>query len=155
MLRFQLGTTDSDDHSYDAGVVSHRALRGIRRELERHPAIATVRGFPPDVHNHVVAAVIVERLGRSVDDATLTVRWFAGETPAARPEFSFQYHDETGVDFGWHHEPNPHVEGWGHFQERQNSKAEYNYEPQTFSSTNPTRVVWEVLSLLAAKIQVK
>ncbi|GAA0475281.1 hypothetical protein GCM10008985_34590 [Halococcus dombrowskii] len=85
----------------------------------------------------------------------MTVRWFAGETPAARPEFSFHYQDETGIDFGWHHEPNPHVEGWGHFQERQNSKTEYTYEPQTFSSTNPTRVVWEVLSLLAAKIQAK
>ncbi|EMA52014.1 hypothetical protein [Halococcus salifodinae] len=88
-----------------------------------------------------------------MDDAILTVRWFAGETPETHPEFSFHYHDGTGTDFGWHHEPNPHVEGWGHFQERNDSQTEYAYESYTFSSMNPTRVVWEVMSLLASKMQ--
>ncbi|WP_273838001.1 hypothetical protein [Halococcus sp. PRR34] len=87
-----------------------------------------------------------------MDDATLTVRWFAGETTDAYPEFSFHYSDDTGRDFGWHHEPNPHVEGWGHFQERNNSEVEYAYESHTFSSKNPTRVVWEVMSLLPSRI---
>ena len=140
------------DRSYDSAEASHRALRGIRRELERHPAVSSAQGFPPDVHNHVVADVEPNRLGRNVDDATLTVRWFAGEKPDARPEFSFHYHDTTGSEFGWHHEPNPHVEGWGHFQKRSNSETEYVYEPYTFSSMNPTRVVWEVLSLLASRL---
>jgi hypothetical protein len=140
------------DRSYDSAEASHRALRGIRRELERHPAVSTAQGFPPGVHNHVVADVVPTRLESKVDDATLTVRWFAGETPEARPEFSFHYHDETGSDLGWHHEPNPHVEEWGHVQKRGNSEAEYAYEPYTFSSTNPTRVVWEVLSLLVSTL---
>lgn len=136
------------NRSYDSTEASHRALRGIRRELERHPAVSTARGFPPDVHNHVVANVEACRFGANVDDATLTVRWFAGETLESRPEFSFHYSDDSGRDFGWHHEPNPHVEGWGHFQERHNAGAAYTYHPHTFSSKNPTRVVWEVLSLL-------
>lgn len=140
------------DRSYDAAEVSHRALRGIRRELERHPAVSSAQGFPPDVHNHVVADVEPDRLGRNMDDATLTVRWFAGETTAACPEFSFHFSDETASDFGWHHEPNPHVKGWGHFQERTDAETEYAYEPHTFTSKNPTRVVWEVLSFLSSRI---
>lgn len=140
------------DRSYDSAEASHRALRGIRRELERHPGVSTAQGFPPDVHNHVVAEVASDRLGRNADDATLTVRWFAGETLDARPEFSFHYSDGTGLDFGWHYEPNPHVEGWGHFQERSNPESEYSYEPHTFFTTNPTRVVWEVLSLLSTEL---
>ena len=140
------------ERSYDSAEASHRAHRGIRRELERHPAVSVAQGFPPDVHNHVVADVEPDRLGRNVDDATLTVRWFAGETTDACPEFSFHYSDDTGSDFGWHHEPNPHVEGWGHYQRRDNSESEYTYEPHTFSSKNPTRVVWEMMSLLSSRI---
>lgn len=140
-----------DDYSYDPAEASHRALRGIRRELERHPTVATVRGFPSGEYVRVVAQLATDRLGIDANDATLTVRWFAGETPDARPEFSFHYSDDIG-DFGWHHEPNPHVEGWGHFQERTGPGVEYSYDSHTFSSKNPTRVVWEVTSLLSTKL---
>ena len=58
----------------------------------------------------------------------------------------------TGRDYGWHHEPNPHVEGWGHFQQRSSAEGQYAYDSHTFSSKNPTRVVWEVMSLLTSKI---
>lgn len=136
--------------SYDSAIASHRALRGIRRELERHPAVVKAQGFPSDTHTRVVAELNPRHFDGSISDATLTVRWFAGETPDARPEFSFHYADETGRDFGWHHEPNPHVEGWGHFQEREAVEEAYSYEPQTFSSMNPSRVVWEVLALLTS-----
>jgi hypothetical protein len=141
----------NEDSSYDSGEVSHRALRGIQRELERHPAVDTVRGFPSGEYVQIVADVATNRLRTDADDATLTVRWFAGETPNARPEFSFHYSDGAG-DFGWHHEPNPHVEGWGHFQKRTDPKTKYTYEPHTFSSHNPTRVVWEVMSLLTTTL---
>lgn len=140
-----------EDGSYNPGEASHRALRGIQRELERHPVIDTVRGFPSGEYTQVISDVATDRLSSDAEDATLTVRWFVGETPDDRPEFSFHYSDSTG-DFGWHHEPNPHVEGWGHFQERTNSETEYVYESHTFSSHNPSRVVWEVMSLLTSKI---
>lgn len=141
-----------DDSSYDPADASHRALRGIQRELERHPAVATVRGFPSGEYTQVVAHVATARFGIDADDATLTVRWFAGETPGARPEFSFHYSDGTG-EVGWHHEPNPHVDGWGHVQERAAPEAEYSYDPHTFASKNPTRVVWEAMSLLSSRLQ--
>jgi len=141
------------DRSYDPVAASHRALRGIRRELTRHPAVSVAQGFPTEEHARVVAHLSASHLTVGADEPTLTVRWFAGETPDARPEFSFHYSDDTGVDFGWHHEPNPYVSGWGHYQERPSPDAPYTYEPHTFSSTNPTRVVWEVLSLLLSRVE--
>lgn len=143
----------SGDRSYDPAAASHRALRGIRQELERHPAVATARGFPSDEHTRIVANLDANHAGIDIG-ATLTVSWFAGETPTARPQFSFHYSDETPGDFGWHHEPNPHVDGWGHFQERSASGAAYSYSPHSFSSLNPTRVVWEVTSLLLSRLEV-
>ena len=136
--------------SYDSAAASHRALRGIRLELEGHPAVVKAQGFPADTHTRVVAELNPQHLDESISDATVTVRWFTGETSDARPEFSFHYADETGRDFGWHHDPNPHVEGWGRFQGREAVEEEYAYEPQ-FSSMNPSRVVWEVLALLTSK----
>ncbi|WP_224333829.1 hypothetical protein [Haloprofundus halobius] len=143
-----MGEGGPTDPTYDPAAVSHRALREIRRELERHPAVAHAQGFPPDSHARVEGRLDPSPFGVDVDSATLTVRWFAGETPDDPPEFSIHYSDERGVDFGWHHEPNPHVEGWGHYQERTDSTAEYAYEPHSFSTSVPSRVIWETLSLL-------
>lgn len=140
------------DRSYDPADASHRALRGIRRELERHPAVISAQGFPPDSHARVVARLDDDALGVEANDPTLTVRWFAGETPDARPQFSFHYSDDRGVDFGWHHEPNPHVEGWGHFQHRPASDAEYTYESHGFAAETATRLVWEIASLLIDRL---
>lgn len=144
-----------DSRRYDSTAASHRALRGIREELHRHPLVREARGHPADLHTHLVATLAPRRAGRNVDDATLTVRWFAGAEPDARPEFSFHYTDDTGVDFGWHHEPNPHVDGWGHFQCREDPDAAYHYEPYTFSSLVPTRVVWEVVTELSSRLQAR
>jgi hypothetical protein len=141
-----------DDSSYDAAEASHRALRSIQQELEHHPTISTVRGFPSGEYTQVVAEVATDRLDSDVAEGTLTVRWFAGETSDADPSFSFHYSDDNG-DFGWHYEPNPHVDGWGHFQERSDAEASYDYEPYTFSSGNPARVVWEVMSVLVSRLQ--
>lgn len=136
--------------SYDPTTASHQALRGIQRELERHPAVAQVRGFPAGEFTQLVAQLSTTTLDIDASDATLTVRWFAGETVDARPEFSFHYSDSER-DFGWHHEPNPHVEGWSHFQER-TGEAAYTYESHTFSTKNPTRLVWEILSQLTTRL---
>ena len=134
---------------YESAAASHRALHRIRQELERHPAARTAQGFPPETHTAVSAELEELHLDCSTGDATLTVRWFAGETVDARPEFSFHYSDDADGDFGWHHEPNPHVSGWGHFQERESVSSAYAYEPYQFGSLNPNRVVWEVMSNLS------
>lgn len=139
------------DDSYDPAAASHRALRGIQRELERHPAVATVRGFPAGEYTQVVADIAPDRFDADVADGTLTVRWFTGETATDRPEFSFHYSDGTG-DVGWHHHPQDHVDEWGHVQERTAEGATYTYEPYSFTSTHPTRVVWEVMTVLTERV---
>lgn len=138
--------------SYDPAEASHQALRGIQQELERHPIVTEVRVFPSGEFTQIVVQLEPERWDADRDNATLTVRWFAGETADARPEFSFHYSDER-TDFGWHHEPNPHVDEWGHFQEQNTTEAGYSYEPHTFSSHNPTRLVWEIMSLLSSRLE--
>lgn len=143
---------DEPGSSYDPAAASHRALREIRRELERHPAVREAQGFPEEPYAHVQADLDPPRLGRDVDAATLTVRWFHGSTPEASPEFSFHYSDDGGLDFGWHHEPNPHVHGWGHYQERSGASADYSYESYEFSTVVPARVVWELLTELGRRL---
>ena len=112
---------------YDSVETPHQALRGIRTELERHPVTTTVQGFPDDIFTEIVAQLETNRWGVTRENPTLTVRWFAGETADAPPQFSFHYSDSE-ADFGWHHEPNPRVDDWGHFQ-KQIADTGYAYEP--------------------------
>lgn len=77
--------------TYDSAEASHRALHAIQQELERHPIVIAVRGFPTGEFTQLVAHMEPSRWGTNHETATLTVRWFAGETTDARPEFAFHY----------------------------------------------------------------
>ena len=136
--------------SYDSSEASHRALRTIQRALERHPIVTTTRGFPDGNFTEIRADLAVERWGIERESATVTVRWFAGATPDARPAFEFHYSDEE-TDFGWHHHEQEHVDGWGHFQKR-TGDAGYTYEPHTFHARNPAQLPWETMSLLSSEL---
>ncbi|UHQ95073.1 hypothetical protein [Haloterrigena alkaliphila] len=131
--------------SYNSSEASHRALRAIQQELERHPIVTAVQGFA-----ELRADLAVERWEIERENATLTVHWFAGETPDARPEFEFHYSDEE-TDFGWHHHEQEHVDGWRNFQERAGD-AGYTYEPHTFQAQNPAQFSWEIMSLVSPKL---
>lgn len=144
-----------DDPSYDPAAASHRALRAIRRELERHPAVEHARGFPAHTHSRVEAELVPSVLGSEAAEATLTVRWFAGTSRDADPEFSVHYSDEVHGDVGWHYEPNPHVDGRGHVQERPSADESYAYEPYEFATLVPARVVWEVFERLAERLDAR
>jgi hypothetical protein len=136
--------------SYNSSEASHRALRAIQQELDRHPIVTDVQGFPDGEFTELRATLVPERWGTERDNATLTVRWFAGETPDASPVFKFHYSD-TETDFGWHHHEQDHVDGRGHFQER-TGDAGYTYEPYRFHAQNPAQLTWEVMSLLSSKL---
>jgi len=101
----------------------------------------------------VVAELDPHRLDRAVGSATVTVRWFAGETAASDPEFAFHYSEADGIDCGWHFGPNPHVDGRGHFQERADATEAYRYEAEEFGTLVPARVVWEVMQALEERIE--
>ena len=137
-----------DRGGYDPGQASHAALLEIRRTLSRHPAVLDAYADPPAQFTQVRAEVDPRVFGGTSESGSLTVRWYAGKSAEASPEFVFHYSDESGFDCGWHHEPNPHVDGWGHFQERESANEEYSYEPITFGSEVPVRVCWEVMERL-------
>jgi hypothetical protein len=127
----------------------HGILRDLLRELERHPIVTTARGYPPSLFTEIRARVAPERWGYPVDDATLQVTWYPGD----RPQFAFHYNDATGFDCGWHCEPNPHVDGWLHYQERERDDEDYSYKPISFEAETPTTLVWEILERLQERLE--
>lgn len=140
------------DGGYDPGAASHAVLRELRRTLERHPAVLRARGKPPSQFTRIRAELDPRLLGAGADNGTLTVRWYDGERTEADPEFSFHYTDSSGFDCGFHHEPNPHVEGKAHYQERESPDDEYVYENVSFASLTPVRVSWEVFDRLEERL---
>lgn len=144
-----------DGGGYDPGQASHAALLEIRRALGRHPAVLDAYADPPALFTQVRAYLDPRVLGGTSESGSLTVRWYAGESPEASPEFVFHYSEDSRFDCGWHHEPNPHVDGWGHYQERGGRDEEYSYEPVTFGSEIPVRVCWEVMEMLEAQLKTR
>lgn len=142
-----------DVGGYDPGQASHAALLEIRRTLRRHPAVLDAYADPPAQFTQVRADLDPRVLGGTSESGSLTVRWYAGESADASPEFVFHYSEDSEFDCGWHHEPNPHVDGWGHFQERESSDEEYSYEPVRFGSEVPVRVCWEVMEHLENRLE--
>ena len=124
----------------------HRILRELLRELRRHPIVTDVRGSPPSTFSELRAELAPQRWGYDVADATLRVTWI----PLDPPEFTFHYSDET-FDCGWHHEPNPHVEGRAHYQERLGD-GEYQYTPTTFAGETAPELAWDILERLKNRL---
>lgn len=144
-----------DGSGYDSGEVSHAVLLELRRSAERHPAVRQARGYPSSVFTRVRADLDPRVLGGTSSEGTLTIRWFAGETREERPEFSFHYSDGSGFDNGWHFEPNPHVDGWAHFQQRESAADDYEYRQILFGSEQPVRVLWEVFDRLESVLSTR
>jgi hypothetical protein len=137
---------------YNPGQASHAALLEIRRTLRQHPAVLDAYADPPAQFTQVRTDLDPRVLGGTSESGSLTVRWYEGQSAEEPPEFVFHYSDESGFDCGWHHEPNPHVDGWGHYQERESPDEEYSYESVTFGSEIPVRVCWEVMERLEGQI---
>ena len=133
--------------------VAHEALRQVREEFNRHPAITSVVGLPHDtLHTELRAEVEPLYIGANAPRGTLTVRWLVSE-PGERPRFVFHYADESGFDCGWHRHEQDHVDGWAHYQERSSAGDAYSHEAFVFESVEPARVVWDVLEDLCTKLQ--
>ncbi|SDM93516.1 hypothetical protein SAMN04487949_2902 [Halogranum gelatinilyticum] len=67
--------------------------------------------------------------------------------------FKLHYSESSSYDCGFHNEPNPHVEGWFHFQERPTSDAKYEYSPASLDARTPASALWELLDLLEDQIR--
>lgn len=127
----------------------HRILREIALELNRHPIVVEAYRYPPSTFTEVRATLVPTRWAIAVQTALLSVTWY----PLDPPEFVFHYSDET-FDCGWHHEPNPHVDGLAHYQEKADTDS-YTYEKIEFQGRTPTQLVWEVMDRLHSKLEAR
>jgi hypothetical protein len=91
-------------------------------------------------------------LGLDAEDASLRIEWRPRPDPSEPAYFVFHYADSTGLDFGWHREPNPHVDGLEHVQERDDPDAEYEYEPAYFESRSPIDLCWTILGRIESRV---
>jgi hypothetical protein len=163
--------TDGDGRpDASPGAARHRILRQLRGELARHPAAEAVRGLPEGGFAELEARVDPTVFGRDADSATLRVVWHplpdgpetgrsdASDPVTARPRtafdavFKLHYSESTGYDCGFHNEPNPHVEGWFHFQERFDPGEEYTYVETSLEARTPTSALWELLDFLQDRL---
>jgi hypothetical protein len=132
------GTSFSNDR--------HRILREVIEALRRHPVVIDVHGYPPSTFTEVRATLASNRWDHHTESATLRVTW----QPIEPPEFVFHY-SEDGFDCGWHYEPNPHVDGYAHYQE-QDGKSAYRHESISFDGETAPELVWEVIERLKQRL---
>lgn len=124
----------------------HRILREVIEALRRHPIVIDVRGHPPSTFTEVRATLAPNRWDHDADSAMLRVTW----QPIEPPEFGFHY-SEDGFDCGWHHEPNPHVDGYAHYQEW-DGEGTYRYEAISFDGETAPELIWEVMERLKQRL---
>ncbi|WP_458210571.1 hypothetical protein [Haladaptatus sp. NG-SE-30] len=145
----------------------HRILRALREQLDRHPAITNAYGIPDGYYAEVRATIDPEYFGRDADQAMLRVSWQPNPTfppgtgledrkrTSLSANFAFHYSESSGFDCGWHLEPNPHVSGHLHTQERETPDENYAYYEFTLNATSAVGVLWEVLDALEARLREK
>jgi len=132
----------------------HRTLTELKRTVRHHPAVDIATGAQTDNGRFRELEVAFDPLilGVDVDHVALRIEWRPRPDPTEPAYFVFHYHDSTGRDFGWHREPNPHVGGLEHYQERDSPDQEYNYEPARFDADSPVDLLWEILGRIEKQV---
>jgi hypothetical protein len=142
----------------------HRILRSLRGQLELHPAVVSARGIPEGNYAEIEANLDPLYFGRDAAEASLRITWQPNPTvpPGTSLEdrqrtsltanFVFHYSESTGFDCGYHLEPNPHVTGHLHYQERDAPEEDYTYDTFTFTASSPVGVLWELLDALETRL---
>ena len=134
--------------------VRHRTLSELKRTVQRHLAVVTATGARGSKGRFRELTVTFDPkiLGTDADEAGLRIVWRPRPDPSETAYFVFHYHESTGRDFGWHREPNDHVDGLEHYQERQATDAPYEYEAVRFDATSPVELVWEILGRIEQRV---
>ncbi|WP_338902017.1 hypothetical protein [Salinibaculum marinum] len=65
---------------------------------------------------------------------------------------TLHYSESDGLDCGFHCEPNPHVDGLLHYQERDDTNDEYTYVPVSFDARSVAGLLWEMMDALADRL---
>ena len=150
-----------------AGRDRHRVLRQLRAELSRHPAVRSVTGGPQTTYRALRARVAPAWFGRPAEVASLRMTWTADPSPGPaasdRPSdvwrrtpveayYALHYSEPAGLDCGIHCEPNPHVDGLLHYQERASPDDPYTYTPLTLAARSAAGLLWEMMDVLADRL---
>lgn len=158
-IRSDGGTTSGRDR--------HRILRELRSELARHPAVLSVAGEPPSNYRELRATLDPSWFGRPGETATLRITWIPDPSPGPeksdhtsdawmrtpiRAYYTVHYSEPSGFDCGFHCEPNPHVAGLLHYEERKEADAPYTYEPISFDARSVSGLLWEMMDALADRL---
>lgn len=132
----------------------HRTLTELKRAIARHPAVDLATGVRSDAGRFRELDIAFDPLilGVDAERAGIRIEWRPRPDPAEPAYFVFHYYDSTGRDLGWHREPNPHVDGLEHYQERDSSGSEYEYEPARFESQSPVDLLWDVLGRIEERV---
>jgi hypothetical protein len=132
----------------------HRTLTELKRTVRHHPAVDVATGAQGDKGRFRELEVTFDPLilGVDADRAALRIEWRPRPDPTDSAYFVFHYNDSTGRDFGWHREPNPHVDGLEHYQERESPGHEYDYESTRFDSDSPVNLLWDILGRVEKRL---
>jgi hypothetical protein len=69
-----------------------------------------------------------------------------------RAYYTLHYSEPDGIDCGFHCEPNPHVDGLLHCQEREDANGTYTYQPVSFGARSVTGLLWEMMDALGVQL---
>ena len=137
-----------------AAEIRHRTLTELKRTVRHHPTVDDSVGVRDDDGRFRELDVTFEPsiLGTEADHAGLRITWRPRPDPSELAYFVFHYYDSTGRDFGWHREPNPHVDSLDHYQERESPELAYNYGRAYFESSSPVELLWELLGRIEERL---
>lgn len=136
-------------YRFPAGRRRSRAHRRLSKNLKRIPGIDSVHYDRSEVgvEHEIVGEVNTDVFANAVvscKEASVKVNWWS-HVEDDPPWFQFHYWDESGFDCGWHRQPNDHVDGLEHYQERVDPGESYRYESVEFESENPIGLLWEIV----------
>lgn len=132
----------------------HRTLSELKRTVRHHPAVTVVTGTQGDDGRFRDLEVTFDplMLGVDADHAALRIEWRPRPAPTEPAHFAFHYHDTTGRDFGWHREPNPHVDGLEQYQERAGAEQEYDDQSVDVDPNSPVDLLWTILGWIEERL---
>ena len=134
--------------------IRHRTLTERKRTVRYHPSVDLATGVANEAGRFRELEVAFEPHipGVDAESASLRIEWRPRPDPIELAYFVFHYYDSTGRDFGWHREPNPHVDRLEHRQERDSPDEECEYEPAYFESHSPVTLLWDILGRIEERV---
>jgi len=172
--RYAGSQSQTDGVCSDGGTTSggdrHRILRELRGELARHPAVVSVAGEPPSEYRKLQADLDPSWFSHSGEAASLRITWVPDPSPEPeksdrasdvwmrtpiRAYYTLHYSEPSGFDCGFHCEPNPHIDGLLHYQEREEVNDPYTYEPASFDARSVSGLLWEMMDALANRLTMR